>query len=189
VPALQPLLGPGYERFDVGTLGQFDVQVMVEQFADGKSAKRLAPAWRGGFYYAARKLPEKDGEAANPAPPAPAAGDPKEEGGKAQPPVAPESLALVYLSCWDSPESAAQFATFYAGTLLQRYRFAQGVDETTAKAAAPPPARRRWTTDAGPVFIEQRGEWVLALESFDEATAARLADAILAGAKTLPAQP
>ena len=188
VPALKPLLGPGYERFDVGTLGQFDVHVMLEQFADGKSAKRLAPAWRGGFYYAARKLPEKE-VATSPAPRAPAAGDAKEEGGEAQPPVAPESLALVYLSRWDSPESAAKFATFYGDALLQRYRFAQGVDEATAKPAAPPPARRKWTTDAGAVFIEQRGEWVLALESFDEATAGRVADAILAGAKTIPDKP
>ena len=80
VPALGPLLGPGYERFDVGTLGQFDVYVMLEQFADGKSAKRLAPAWRGGFYYAARKLPEKDADEAKPAPPAQTAGDPKRRG-------------------------------------------------------------------------------------------------------------
>ncbi len=189
VPALGPLLGPGYERFDVGTIGQFDVYVMLEQFADGKSAKRLAPAWRGGFYYAARKLPEKDAEEAKPAPPAPAAGDPKEERQKPPPAVAPESLALVYLSRWDSPESAAKFASFYGGALLQRYRFAQGEDEPAAKSAAPPPARRKWTTDAGPVFIEQRGEWVLALESFDEATAGKLADAILDGAKTVPAQP
>ena len=62
-------------------------------------------------------------------------------------------------------------------------------DEPATKAAVPPPARRRWTTDAGPVFIEQRGEWVVALESFDEATANKLADAILAGARVGPAQP
>jgi hypothetical protein len=160
--------------------------VLLEQFADEKTARRLSPAWRGGFYYAARKLPEKEA-AAKPAPPTPAAGDAKEEGGKT-PPLAPESLALVYLSRWDSPESAAKFATFYGDALLERYRFAQGADEP-AKPGVPPPARRKWTTDAGPVFIEQRGEWVLALESFDEATAGRLADAILAGAKVIPARP
>jgi hypothetical protein len=186
IPALKPLLGPGYERFDVGTIGQFDVYVMLEQFADNKTAKRLAPAWRGGFYYAARKPAEKD--AAKSEPPATVAGAPKEENPKPQP-VAPDSLALVYLSRWDSPESAAQFATFYAGALLERYRFAQGEDESAAKPAAPPPARRKWTTEAGPVFIEQRGEWVLVLESFDEATAGKLADAILAGAKAVPAKP
>ena len=48
-------------------------------------------------------------------------------------------------------------------------------------------ARKIWTTEDGPVIIEQRGEWVLVLESFDEATASRLADGILSGAKVVPA--
>ncbi|MDP9264372.1 MAG: ImmA/IrrE family metallo-endopeptidase, partial [Acidobacteriota bacterium] len=201
VPALKPLLGPGYERFDVGSIGQFDVYALLEQFADLKTAKRLSPAWRGGFYYAALRLPEKDAKnaaAAKPEPPAPGAGDPatrepdaKDEQGRPHP-VGPESLALVYLSRWDSPESAAKFASFYAGGLLQRYRFAQGEDAPSPKApvaSVASSARKKWTTEDGPVFIEQRGEWVLVLESFDEATAGKLADAILAGAKTVPAKP
>jgi hypothetical protein len=188
VPALKPLLGPGYERFDVGSIGQFDVFVLLEQFAGQKTAKRLSPAWRGGFYYAARRPPEKDAAAAKPGPPAPAASDAKQENPKPQA-VGPESLALAYLSRWDSPESAAKFASFYAEALLQRYRFAQGEDAPSPKAPVPPSARKKWMTEDGPVFIEQRGEWVLVLESFDEATATKLADAILDGAKTIPAQP
>ncbi len=194
VPALQPLLGPGYERFDVGAIGQFDVYVMLEQFADEKTARRLSPAWRGGFYYAALRPQEKDAKDAPAPKPEPAAatgdspgGDSDDEKGK-PPPVAPESLALAYLSRWDSPESAARFASFYAQALLARYRFAQGEDAPGPNAPVPP-ARRKWTTDAGPVFIEQRGQWVLALESFDQATAVKLADAILAGAKAVPAKP
>ncbi|MGH9492669.1 MAG: ImmA/IrrE family metallo-endopeptidase, partial [Terriglobales bacterium] len=189
VPAVKPLLGPGYERFDVGSIGQFDVYVLLEQFDGEKTAKKLAPAWRGGFYYAARRPPEKEAEAGKPGPPTQTSGSPAQESPKAAPPVTPESLALLYLSRWDSPESAAKFASFYAEALLKRYRFAQGEDESAAKPAVPPSARKKWTTDAGPVFIEQRGEWVLALESFDETTAAKLADAILAGAKAVPAQP
>ncbi len=209
VPALQPLLGPGYERFDVGAIGQFDVYVLLEQFADEKTARRLSPAWRGGFYYAALRPQEKDAKVAPAAKPEPARPEPtnkapgnapagdspgvdsNDEKGK-PPPVAPESLALAYLSRWDSPESAAKFASFYAQALLQRYRFAQGEDESRPNApvaSVASAARRRWTTDAGPVFIEQRGEWVLALESFDQATAGKLADGILAGAKAVPAKP
>jgi hypothetical protein len=191
VPALKPLLGPGYERFDVGTLGQFDVYALVEQFTDEKTAKKLSPAWRGGFYYAASRPPEKDAAAAKPEPPAKTSADAKQEDKRPQP-ATPESLALVYLSRWDSPESAGKFASFYAGALLQRYRFAQGEDAPAPKgpaAPAAPSARKKWMTEDGPVFIEQRGEWVLVLESFDEATAAKLADAILAGAKTIPAKP
>lgn len=185
VPALKPLLGPGYERYDAGSIGQFDVYVLVKQFADERTAKKLSPTWRGGFYYAARRPPEKQPEAARP-PPAAASSNTKDEKSVPAPPVTPESLALAYLSRWDSPESAASFAAFYAGTLLPRYRFAQGEDAPAGKPGAPPPARKRWTTEAGPVFVEQRGEWVLALESFDDATADRLADAILAGAKVVP---
>jgi hypothetical protein len=188
VPALKPLLGPGYERFDVGSIGQFDVYVLLEQFADPKTAKRLSPAWRGGFYYAARRPPEKEAGAAKSEPPSKAPGEAKGEPPK-PPPVTPESLALVYLSRWDSSENAATFAAFYAEALLKRYRFAQGEDAPGPKAPLPPPARKKWTTESGPVFIEQRGEWVLVLESFDEATAGKLADAILAGAKTVPAKP
>jgi hypothetical protein len=193
VPALKPLLGPDYERFDVGTVGQFDVYVLLEQFADQKTAKRLSPAWRGGFYYAARRAPAPDAAAGKPEPSAPAAGHPaagdaQDATGKPQP-VAPQSLALAYLSRWDSPESAAKFAAFYGDALLKRYRFAQGADAPAAKAPAAAGARKKWTTEDGPVLIEQRGEWVLTLESFDEATAGKLADAILAGAKTVPAKP
>jgi len=190
VPALKPLLGPGYERFDVGSIGQFDVYMLLEQFADLKTAKRLSPAWRGGFYYAALRPPEKDAKNAAAAKPEPAkAPDDKKEENLKPRPVGPESLALAYLSRWDSPESAAKFASFYAGALLRRYRFAQGEDAPAVTAPVPPVARKKWTTEDGPVFIEQRGEWVLVLESFDEATAGKLADAILAGAKTVPAKP
>ncbi len=72
VPALQPL-APGYERFDVGTVGQFDVYVLLEQFAGHQTAKKLSPAWRGGFYYAATRPREKEAKdaAGKPAPPAP----------------------------------------------------------------------------------------------------------------------
>ena len=189
VPALKPLLGPGYERFDVGSIGQFDVYVLLEQFADPKTAKRLSPAWRGGFYYAAVRPPEKKDEAPKPEPPAKTSSDAKEGKPKA---VGPESLALAYLSRWDSSENAAKFASFYAEALLERYRFAQGADAPSPKAPVASVAsspRKKWTTEDGPVFIEQRGEWVLVLESFDEATAGKLANAILAGAKTVPAKP
>src|SRR5262249_45751802 len=124
--------------------------------------------------------PEVEGKSAASSPPGPTKALP--------PPVPPESLALLYLSRWDSPESAARFADFYAGALLKRYRFAQAEDEPL-KPAATPSLRRKWTTDAGPVFSEQRGEWVLALEGFDDATAAKLADGVLAGAKVVPTKP
>ncbi len=43
-----------YLKFDMGAMGEFDVAILVEQYAGAELAKRLYPEWRGGYYYAAR---------------------------------------------------------------------------------------------------------------------------------------
>ena len=43
-----------YIKFDIGGMGEFDVAVLVEQYAGKKLSERLYPEWRGGYYYAAR---------------------------------------------------------------------------------------------------------------------------------------
>ena len=43
-----------YERFDIGAIGEFDVAVMIEQYAGEEASKKLYPHWRGGYYYAVR---------------------------------------------------------------------------------------------------------------------------------------
>src|SRR5579872_2441432 len=43
-----------YEKFDIGAMGEFDVAVLIEQYAGKPLSKRLCPAWRGGYYYAGK---------------------------------------------------------------------------------------------------------------------------------------
>ena len=38
-----------YQKFDIGAMGEFDVAVLIEQYAGKPSSKRLYPEWRGGY--------------------------------------------------------------------------------------------------------------------------------------------
>jgi hypothetical protein len=161
VPKLQPILGKGYRGYDAGAMGEFDVSVFLAQFRDpGKPEDRLYREWRGGAYFAALRcdLTNCDQEKKN-----------KNEVATSPPTSA---LALFYFSRWSGPEFAAKFAQQYQNSLLKRYKFAQGLTSHPNEKPA------RWMTDEGLVSIEARGDDVLVLESFDEATIKKVSDAI-----------
>jgi hypothetical protein len=137
-----------YQKFDIGAMGEFDVAVLVEQYAGKKISKNLYPEWRGGYYYAAKSK-------ANPSGP----------------------LALLYVSRWSGPITAAQFAGIYAHSLNLRYKKAvEGGDPKEAvqtpdnSDAAPLPleGRHSWTTEDGTVVIEEKGDTVFITESLDD---------------------
>ncbi len=146
-----------YQKFDIGAMGEFDVDVLVEQYAGKPLAKQMYPEWRGGYYYAARPK-------ANPAAP----------------------LSLLYVSRWSSAEKAAEFAEIYAQALKQRYKRADEVDDPAPGNSAEQSAdssqsktgqlkgRHAWTTEEGTVVIEEQGDTVLVSESIDPAITARL---------------
>jgi hypothetical protein len=144
-----------YVKFDIGAMGEFDVAVLIEQYAGKELSKRMYPEWRGGYYYAA--LPKAD-PGSDPAVKAP--------------------LGLVYVSRWSSPEKAAEFARIYAGSLGQRYKKAAEVERTSYGPSEKQPSENRellkgrhtWTTEEGAVVIEQQGATVLVCESLDPAT-------------------
>jgi hypothetical protein len=160
VPKLQPILGSGYRAYDAGAMGEFDVSVFLSQFRDsGKRQDGLYREWRGGAYFAALRCDLTRCE------------QPKDD--KTDVAVAPTSaLALFYLSRWSSVENAAKFAEQYRGSLLKRYKFAQGL------VTRPNEVPTRWMTDEGLVSIEARGDKVLVLESFDEAMVQKISDTI-----------
>jgi len=147
-----------YEKFDIGAMGEFDVDLLVEQYCGKEVAKKIYPEWRGGYYYAAKSK-------ANGAAP----------------------LGLLYVSRWSSPESASRFAGIYASSLKQRYKkpsengqpgAADPPTKTTDEKSPPtPPAlsgRHTWSTEEGSVFIEVQGDTVFVSESLDAATTATL---------------
>jgi hypothetical protein len=141
-----------YEKFDVGAVGEFDVAILVEQYAGNEVAKRLYPEWRGGYYYAVR--PKNDPKAA---------------------------LGLLYLSKWTNPERAAEFGWVYAKGLKQRYQKLAEADGDPQKdkpagyIVETLTGKHSWTTEEGTVFVEVAGNAVLVCESLDGETTLRLA--------------
>lgn len=143
-----------YQKFDIGAMGEFDVAVLIEQYAGKASSKRLYPEWRGGYYYAAK--PKADAAA---------------------------PLALLYVSRWAGAEKASEFAAIYAHSLQQRYKkLDPAPDPPTDQSASQNPdgkldplkGRHSWTTEEGTVVIEEQGDTVLVSESLDAATTATL---------------
>src|SRR5579863_1758674 len=90
-----------YLKFDIGAMGEFDVALLLEQYAGKAVSNKIYPEWRGGYYYAAKVK----ADAAAP-------------------------LGLLYVSRWSNPESAAEFAGIYAQSLKQRYKNANETGAT-----------------------------------------------------------
>ncbi len=155
----------GYERFDIGAMGEFDVDVFVEQFEGEETAQAIYPEWRGGYYFAGRPKADKS---------------------------AP--LGLVYLSRWSSPAKASEFAALYAKSLDKRYKKADPVGNDGKPLADAPPAsawktlggNHTWMTEEGPVVIEVRGDSVLISESLDAGTTKKVEGDFWGGEKSGP---
>lgn len=146
-----------YERFDVGAVGEFDVAVLIDQYAGPQISNKLYPHWRGGYYYAVR--PKGD-------------------------PAAP--LGLLYASRWSSPEKAANFAAIYASALSKRYLHVQDVLEAGKEPPVPTEAldhltgKRAWLTEGGAVVIEVQADTVVVTESLDQTTSDSLDQEVFA---------
>jgi len=139
-----------YVKFDIGAMGEFDVAVLIEQYAGKKLSDEMYPEWRGGYYYAAR--PKNDAAA---------------------------PLGLLYVSQWSSAEKASEFAEIYARSLVQRYKKAEEAgNPSSGQSSLENPqykidvlkGRHLWTTEEGAVVIEELGDTVLVSESLDAAT-------------------
>ena len=140
----------GYQKFDIGAMGEFDVAVLIEQYAGKEASKRMYPEWRGGYYYAAR--PKADAAA---------------------------PLGVLYVSRWSSAQKASEFAAIYAKSLPQRYKkMEEGKEPQLNDPARVSPdnkadaltGRHVWTTDEGTVVIEEQSDTVFVSESLDAAT-------------------
>ena len=145
-----------YERFDVGAIGEFDVAILVDQYAGKEASDNLYPHWRGGYYYAAR--PKGD-------------------------PAAP--LSLVYVSRWSSPEKASAFAAIYAQSLAKRYKHVNEVTQEGKDLPENPQKLKAldgvhtWRTEEGPVVIDVAGDSLLITEGLDQSTTERLEHELL----------
>src|SRR5713101_4706983 len=124
-----------YERFDIGAVGEFDVAVLIDQYAGVDASHKLYPHWRGGYYYAVR--PKGDSSS---------------------------TLGLLYVSRWSSAERAGEFAALYAKSLAKRYHHVHDAAEDQKKPAADLESletltgKRTWLTEEGPVVIAVAGD-------------------------------
>ena len=164
-----------YQKFDIGAMGEFDVAVLIEQYAGKPLSKQMYPAWRGGYYYAATHKQDPGTDL-----------------------LVKYPLGLLYVSRWSSAEKAQEFAAIYAQSLKQRYKKVEEagkaqLHESEAKPAAQAPplqddltpsesqqkaaavpdllfGRHVWNTEEGAVVIDEQGETVLVSESLDAPT-------------------
>jgi hypothetical protein len=144
-----------YDAFDIGAMGEFDVDILVEQYAGQKEAAAIYPAWRGGYYFAGK--PKRDKSA---------------------------PIGLAYLSRWSNAAKASEFAAVYAKSLVQRYQKRQGLGPDGKVVQDAPPVdswrtlrgRHAWLTEEGVVVIEVRDDAVMISESLDQETTKRVED-------------
>src|SRR6266436_8555647 len=139
-----------YDRFDVGSVGELDVAVLLDQYAGPDASHALYPHWRGGYYYAAR--PKGD-------------------------PSAP--LAILYVSRWSNAQKEAEFAKIYGESVAKRYAHARQVAENgshASQAGSPSEVgeKHAWLTEEGPVVIDAHDDTVLVTEGLDQSTTDRL---------------
>jgi hypothetical protein len=163
---LGDIVGKDFEKIDDGGFGEFDLQVLVNQWRPSSSdaseqqsdvaaaAKATAAdkdlplihSWRGGYYLSFQKKNDKN---------------------------AP--IDLVMLLRFATPENAKMFETVYRAGLKQRYKSLRMKSPNLIE------------TEEGPAVFGTDGEWFVATEGFDSARAAKLRDAMLTTAKQTPA--
>ena len=142
-----------YERFDIGAIGEFDVAVLVDQYAGVDESKKMYPQWRGGYYYAVRPK----GESAAP-------------------------LGVLYLSRWSDAASAKEFAAIYAKSIEQRYKKVSAEGETplgNLRDIKMLSGTHEWRTEEGTVVISVEANEALITESLDRVTTVRLEHELL----------
>ena len=145
-----------YDRFDIGAMGEFDVGVLVDQYAGAETSHAVYPQWRGGYYYAV-----------------------KPKGGSTS------SLALLYVSRWSDPASAAQFAAIYAKALPTRYKHIHetieevGTRDTASRESEVLTGTHTWLTEQGTVVITVHQANVFISEGLDQSTTDKLQHEVL----------
>lgn len=144
LPDMKALMGKEYDRYDVGAVGQFDVDILLRQF---EQKSDIAKAWRGGAYYSAQRQSQKRSESI-------------------------DSLKLLYLSRWRSPEDAKQFARLYAAALKKKYASNQELPDAVSPEL-------HLGTHQGPVYLWVKDEYVAVSEGFDDKLALKLRAAVL----------
>jgi hypothetical protein len=174
VPPLKPLdfdkLARDYKKWDLSVMGEFDVFLLLHQYASVEVAKDLSKQWRGGYYWAGRKPQSAEEDNL----------------------LTTGDLAVVYVSRWANEHAAGQFAGAYSEAVSKRYPGARQVGGAVTPKLQEAPGTGiqitispiltgpvTWETGEGQVTIEPHGDTVLVMESFDPQTAKSIREAVL----------
>ncbi|HEV2134462.1 MAG TPA: hypothetical protein VGR47_09365 [Terracidiphilus sp.] len=158
LPNIHPVVDKLYRPYDIGQVGQLDVQIMTKLFGSEESSRDLTSAWDGGIYWAGQSLSATTAAEQD----------------------STKSLAIFYLSVWHNPASAQAFAQLYSKNLSRKYS-SVAPDNTAQNSASNEngSSEEDFTTDEGPVVITSRGNVVFIAESFPLNVARQLTSLIL----------
>ena len=149
LPDVHAILDAEYEPYDVGVMGELDVEIMASLFGGPEIAEAIAPQWDGGVYYAGQR-----------------------KSATAEEKTTTGSLAVLYFSRWRSADAARAFAKVYQVELGRKY---SGLTERKADEAE---GETVYTTDEGDVLMWASGKDLYIGEGFPVATDRKLRDAI-----------
>jgi hypothetical protein len=144
MPDIHPLIRKEYQPYDIGVMGEFDIEILSELFGGEPLARALTPEWRGGIYFAAQSKAVKTQAQRD----------------------SPDSLALLYLSQWATPQAAQSFAAMYARQIPRQYNDAVLQSNPETMELQPEGTSTLWNTASGPVLITVSGKTVFISESF-----------------------
>lgn len=149
MPDIHALLDAEWEPYDLGVMGELDVEIMASLFGGQQAGKQMAPAWDGGIYYAAqrRAAPDK---------------------------TRPESLGVFYYSKWKTPEQALAFARIYEAGLARKYS-----KLTERKKDAASINERVYSTPEGDIYMSLDGGGLFISEGFPLATGRKIRQSVL----------
>jgi hypothetical protein len=158
LPDIHGIVDPVYKPYDIGQVGQLDLNILAQLFGGVAAARDLTPAWDGGIYWAGQRLSAKT---------------PEEQANT-------KSISLFYLSAWKNEESARHFADLYTNALGRKYSGLHKDAAAVTPADAPAGTDEQvYSTNEGPVVITTRGKLVFVSESFDLPMARKLTELIL----------
>jgi len=155
---LSDVFGNDYEAYDSGTIGEFDVQIMVEEFGRENDIYLVARKWDGGSYVAVRRADAPAGKK-----------------------VQSSELALVYVSRWKTRRAAERFGNIYLEAMAKRMT----VSLSKAKACRQSKCsgvlwERHGTSSEGPVHAELwPGNLLLITQSVEDARMPALRKVVL----------
>ncbi len=157
MPDVHPLLDADWEPYDLGVMGELDVEIMASLFAGPEIGKALAPAWKGGIYYAAQRRTASVAEKAR-----------------------PESLGVFYYSQWRSAAAARDFEKLYEAQLGRKY---SGLAERKADEGA---GEKVFSTREGDVLLTLTDTGLFIAEGYPVVTARKLREAAMDAQGTGP---